>query len=296
MNPRRSLNAKTIALTSVTMAAFAANSLLGRGALAGERIDPASFAVIRVISGALTLYLIVAVRRGRPSGDWTGAWWLFAYMICFAFAYLSLSAGTGALILFGAVQITMFAAGLRAGETFGRVGWLGLGLAAGGLAYLVSPGVTAPPLVGAILMAVAGIAWGLYSLHGRGVANPLAATAGNFLRAAPLASLAWLPFLGGAHLSPSGVSLAIASGAIASGLGYAIWYKTLPRLKATSAATTQLSVPLIAAFGGVIFLGEGITRRLLIASIAVLGGIALVLTHRAPPPGPALAQKPDIDR
>jgi drug/metabolite transporter (DMT)-like permease len=161
VNALRSLNAKTIALTSVTMVAFAANSLLARGALAGERIDPASFAVIRVISGALTLYLIVAVlrgQRGRPGGDWTGACWLFAYMICFAFAYLSLSAGTGALILFGAVQITMFAAGLRAGETFGPVGWLGLGLAAGGLAYLVSPGVTAPPLVGAILMAVAGIA------------------------------------------------------------------------------------------------------------------------------------------
>ncbi|MGA7981484.1 MAG: DMT family transporter [Chromatiaceae bacterium] len=293
------MTAKVIALTSVTMIAFAANSLLARAALGEGNIDAASFAVIRVLSGAFALSLIVAATPSDSSaarGDWLGALWLFIYMICFAFAYLSLSAGTGALILFGAVQITMFAAGLRAGESFGPVGWLGLSLAGGGLAYLVSPGVTAPPLTGASLMTIAGIGWGLYSLRGRGVSNPLRATAANFVRAAPLASVAGLPFLGQVHLSVPGVVLAVTSGAIASGMGYAIWYATLPRLKATSAATIQLSVPVIAAFGGVAFLAERITMRLLVASIAVLGGIALVLTHRAPKQAAAAATAvPDRD-
>jgi drug/metabolite transporter (DMT)-like permease len=282
-----SLTANTVSLATVTMVAFAANSLLCRAALGEGAIDAGSFTVIRVFSGAIALALIVATLRSDSApagGDWLGAFWLFAYMICFSFAYLSLSAGTGALILFGAVQITMFAAGLRAGESFRPVGWLGLGLAAGGLAYLVFPGVTAPPLTGASLMAAAGAAWGFYSLRGRGVANPLRATAANFLRAAPMASIAGLPFLRSVHFSPHGVALAVASGAVASGLGYAIWYATLPRLKATSAATLQLSVPVIAAFGGVVFLSERISLRLLLSSVAVLGGIALVLAQRAAPP------------
>lgn len=266
------------------MLAFAANSLLCRMALGNELIDAASFTSVRVISGAVTLSLILLAcgqRVGGGTTDWRTIATLFTYMAFFSFAYLSLSAGTGALILFGAVQLTMFVFALREGEHFPPISWMGLALAILGLVYLVSPGLTAPDLSGAILMAVAGIAWGFYSLLGRSAANPLRATAKNFLYSAPLVVIVSLFFLDDMSLSSTGLALAVASGAVASGCGYVIWYAALPGLTATRAATVQLSVPAIAAFGGVLMLSEEITLRLLLASVATLGGVAIVLAQRA---------------
>jgi drug/metabolite transporter (DMT)-like permease len=276
---------RTALLTAAAMVAFAANSLLCRFALEQPaQIDAASFGSVRLVSGALMLALIVRLQSGPSAparADWPAAAMLFAYVACFSFAYLTLSAGTGALILFGAVQLTMLGTGLRAGERFGPLAWAGLVLAAGGLVYLVWPGLAAPPLAGAMLMTAAGIAWGGYSLRGRGQADPLRATAGNFMRAA-------LPALGlsvvaaaQAQASPSGIALAIASGALSSGLGYVIWYAALKGLTALRAASVQLSVPPIAALGGALWLGEALTARLLAGSVAILGGIALVLASRA---------------
>jgi drug/metabolite transporter (DMT)-like permease len=274
----------TALLTAAAMLAFAANSVLCRLALGQELIDAASFTSVRVLSGAVTLGALVLARRGalaRPAADWRSVLALLVYMAFFSFAYLSLSAGTGALILFGAVQLTMFIVGLRGGEPFPLLSWIGLALAAGGLVYLVAPGVTAPDPFGAVLMAVAGIAWGFYSLFGRSAEHPLEATAGNFVYCVPLVLLVSLWFLGDFHISMPGLVLAIASGAVASGIGYAIWYAALPGLTAMRAATVQLSVPAIAAFAGVALLSEEITLRLLIASAATLGGIAVVLAQRA---------------
>ncbi|WP_083685723.1 DMT family transporter [Massilia putida] len=268
------------------MAAFAANSLLCRAALSdtlrAAHIDPASFGAIRVTSGALVLACAMRL-RSRPAAapDWRAAVMLFAYVAAFSFAYLTLPAGTGALILFGAVQLTMFAAGLARGERFALAGWAGLALAAAGLVVLVLPGVAAPPPGGAALMAVAGAAWGAYSLRGRGVPDPLAATASNFLLALPLALLLGAVFVARAHADVAGVLLAIASGALTSGLGYVIWYAALRGLSALQAASVQLSVPVIAACGGTLWLDEAFTPRLAVAVVAILGGIALVLTDRA---------------
>ncbi len=284
MGSSRSIAPRTVLLTVVAMLAFAANSLLCRLALGQELIDAATFTTVRVVSGAVTLSLIVLF-RGRtqdPSrADWRSAAMLFTYMAFFSFAYLSLSAGTGALILFGAVQLTMFIFALREGEQFPLLSWAGLTLAILGLIYLVSPGLTAPDPVGAVLMAIAGIAWGVYSLLGRGSANPLEATARNFVYSVPLVFIVSLFFLGDLSSTFNGLSLAVASGAITSGCGYVIWYAALPGLTATRAATVQLSVPAIAAFGGVVMLSEQITLRLLLASAATLGGVAIVLAQRA---------------
>jgi drug/metabolite transporter (DMT)-like permease len=273
-------------LTALAMLAFAANSLLCRLALQQDRIDPASFGAIRLVAGALVL--AVAMRRKRQSsapGQWraqfTAAALLFAYVALFSFAYVSLAAGTGALILFGAVQLTMLGAGLLAGERFTPAGWMGLALALAGLATLLLPGAAAPSLRGAVLMAGAGVAWGGYSLRGRGAADPLAATAASFLRAAPLGVLLALGYAAHAHADACGVGLAVASGALSSGLGYVVWYAALRRLTAMQAATVQLSVPPLAAFGGVLLLGEALTLRLGLASLAILGGIALVLGSRS---------------
>ncbi|OOZ36340.1 DMT family transporter [Solemya elarraichensis gill symbiont] len=273
----------TAVQTSIAMIAFAANSLLCRLALRQELIDAASFATVRVISGALMLFLIVLPHwktNGRPETSWRSATMLFTYMAFFSFAYLSLSAGTGALILFAAVQLTMFTVAIRSGEQFPLLSWAGLALAVIGLIYLVSPGITAPDPLGALLMTVAGIAWGVYSLLGKGCPNPLAATANNFIYSVPLVIVVSFLFLGDLHISPEGLALAASSGAIASGLGYTIWYAALRGLKPTSAATVQLSAPVIAAFGGVLLLSEPITLRLILASTATLGGVAIVLTQR----------------
>ena len=277
--PRRA----TLVFTAAAMLAFAANSLLCRLALAGASIDPASFGALRVLAGALALALIVRWRAGAstaPGGDWLSAAMLFGYVAFFSFAYVSLPAGTGALILFGAVQLTMFGWALRRGERLALSAWGGLGLAAAGLVYLVLPGVSAPPLMSAVFMALAGAAWGAYSLRGRGKPDPLRATAGNFLRAAPMALILWLPFAGVAHADGAGVVLAVVSGALTSGVGYALWYTALRELTAMHAATVQLSVPLITAFGAVLLLAEPVTLRLVLASVAILGGIALVLARR----------------
>jgi len=273
----------TVLLTSITMVAFASNSLLCRLALQHAAIDAASFSSIRLVSGAVVLAVLARASAGRAAParvDWAAATMLFLYVAFFSFAYLTLSAGTGALILFGAVQLTMLAAGLRAGERFDALGWAGFALAAGGLVYLVSPGVTAPTPLGAALMTVAGVAWGVYSLRGRGLDNPLAATASNFLRAAPMALALSLLLYGRARASPAGILLALASGALTSGIGYVLWYAALKGLSAIRAAAVQLSVPPIAAFGAVLFLAEPLTARLAAASAAILGGIALVLASR----------------
>jgi len=274
---------RTLALTCVAMCAFAANSLLCRAALAAPLMDAASFTAVRLISGALLLFLLT-LRRAPDAPDvprdWLAAAMLFLYAVTFSFAYLSLSAGTGALILFGAVQLTMLAAGLRSGEQFPPVAWVGLALAVVGVVYLVAPGVRAPEPLGALLMATAGVAWGVYSLRGRGSPNPLGATARNFITSVPFAAVLVVVTLGFSHSSPRGMLLAAASGAITSGLGYVVWYAALRDLAATRASVVQLSVPVIAAAGGLLFLAEPITLRLVLSAAAVLGGIALVLTQR----------------
>jgi drug/metabolite transporter (DMT)-like permease len=279
----------TSSLTALALIAFAGNSVLCRLALGEAAIDPASYTAIRLISGALTLWLITVLihkgSRAGASGSWVAGGWLFLYAISFSFAYVSLSAGTGALILFAAVQFTMIAAGLRSGERPMGLEWCGLSIAVAGLIYLLFPGFTAPSLAGSLLMGVAGIAWGLYSLLGRGVSDPIQATANNFLRAAPLI-LFVAPFqLASLAVAPIGLIWAVLSGAITSGLGYVIWYAALTRLTATRAATVQLAVPVIAALGGVAFLSERITGRLLISTVAILGGIGLSLSARRAPPG-----------
>src|SRR5437870_11807497 len=210
-------------------------------------------------------------------GNWLSALALFAYTAAFSFAYVNLSAGTGALLLFGAVQATMILWGLHKGERLDAVQIVGLVVAVTGLVILVFPGLSAPPLIGSILMLSAGVAWGVYSLRGKGVQNPASVTAGNFVRAVPFSVVVWIFFLPWAHVDLAGVSYAVISGAIASGLGYVIWFSALPGLKAASAATVQLSVPVLAATGGILLLGESITLRYVLASVAVLGGIALVV-------------------
>ncbi len=275
-------SSRVFLFTAVAMIAFAGNSLLCRVALKQTQIDAASFTLIRIISGALCLGILVLIRKGtlRNAGSWTSALALFGYAALFSFAYLRLTAGTGALLLFGAVQATMIFWAFRKGEQLRLAQTAGLFLALAGLVALVFPGLTAPPLSAALLMLGAGIAWGIYSLRGKGGGDPLRATAGNFLRAVPLAVLLSFVVLSSANFDRAGIVYAIASGALASGIGYAIWYTALPALKSTGAATVQLSVPVLAAAGGIAFLGETITLRFALASIAVLGGIALVIVER----------------
>ena len=270
---------RIIILTLITMIAFSGNTLFCRMALKLTRIDAASFTAIRLVSGAATLWLIVSLFRGHKSGkgSWRSAVALFAYAIAYSYAYVTLPAAMGALLLFGAVQATMIGYGLSKGERLH--GWqiIGLLLALAGLVGLLLPGLTAPPLTGSILMLGSGVAWGVYSLRGRGAGDATRITAGNFLRAVPMAAAVSLITVNGATLDSAGVGYAVASGALASGVGYSIWYSVLPALRAASASTVQLSVPVITAVGGVLFLGEAVTLRLLLASAAILGGIALVI-------------------
>ena len=275
------LQARTTALTGLAMIAFACNSLLCRYALKHTAIDAGSFTVIRLAARAGMLWLIVQLRsRSRSgAGDWPSALALFAYAAGFSFAYASLPAATGALLLFGAVQVTMVGHGLWRGERLRGWQLAGFVLASAGLVGLLLPGLSAPPLQGALLMLGAGVAWGVYSLRGKGAGDATRVTAGNFLRTLPIALLL-LPWLA-RHmvLDPAGVLSALASGALASGIGYAIWYAALPSLRATTAATVQLGVPVLAAIGGVVLLAEPVSLRLGLASVAVLGGIALVVTQ-----------------
>jgi drug/metabolite transporter (DMT)-like permease len=288
---------RVMTLTTLALLAFAGNSVLCRLVLKEGSIDAASFTSIRMISGALMLWLIVLVHRrsARIGGNWWSALALFVYAAGFSFAYLSLPAALGALLLFGAVQATMIGYGIWMGEELRMLQRAGLALALVGLVVLLAPGLSAPPLWGSLLMAMAGIAWGIYSLLGKVVSDPLQVTAGNFLRTIPLVMLLMLfmqgrvllggdsfnhNFFGTAVLSSSGILYAVLSGALASGVGYTIWYGVLPALKATTAASVQLSVPVITAVGGVIFLSEALTLRLLLASVAILGGIALVIVKK----------------
>jgi drug/metabolite transporter (DMT)-like permease len=273
---------RVFVLTSLAMIAFAGNSLLCRMALRSSQIDPASFTSIRILSGAVVLFLVTRTRRVSTagSGDWLSALALFGYAAGFSYAYVDLPAGIGALLLFGAVQVTMVGYGLTTGERLVVRQSSGLVLALAGLVGLLLPGLSAPPPGGAALMIGAGVAWGIYSIRGKAKGDATCKTAGNFLRAAPLAlglNLAMLPSTRPATL---GITCAVASGALTSGIGYAIWYSAIRGLKATQAATVQLSVPVIAAVGGIVFLGETLSARLLVASMAILGGVALVVIDK----------------
>lgn len=275
---------KIIILTAIAMIAFAANSVLCRLALEGQHIDAASFTSIRLAAGTVALLGILLLRWPsfvirRP--NWMTIGSLFAYMACFSFSYQYLDTGSGALILFGAVQLTMISAALLAGEKLSLMSSSGLCVAVGGLLVLLFPGIAVPNPLGAMLMGIAGIAWGFYSLGGRGATDPTAATAANFLYALPIALTLSVLSFGSAAIEPYGVALSIVSGAITSGLGYTVWYQALPLLSATRAASVQLSVPAIAAIGGVLILSEPVTLRLVVATILLIGGISLVLWNRS---------------
>lgn len=273
---------RLLLLTLLTLTAFAANSVLCRLALFEERMDPALFTLLRLTSGALMLILLCRVRHQSPrQGDWGGALALIAYGAAFSFAYLTLTTGTGALLLFAAVQLSMLAPPLLRGESLPLRQWAGLLLAMAGLVLLLLPGIRAPDPLGAALMIGAGIAWACYTLRASRFADPIAANAGHFLRASLPAALLYL-LLGRLEASPAAIGYALASGALASGLGYALWYLVLPQLGRTLAASVQLLVPLLAALAGIIWLDESWSLRLLLSSLGILGGIALVITGRPP--------------
>lgn len=273
---------RIIVLTAIALLAFAANSVLARLALADGAIDAASYTGIRLASGAALLYVLLLWGPGtggprKMGGSWSGASSLFSYAIFFSIAYLMLGAGMGALILFASVQMSMLGWAVLKGDRPGLIEWAGIGLAVASLVYLVSPGLAAPHPLGTLLMALAGASWAAYSLIGRGSRFPLADTTGNFVRCVPVAvALAGFGLVS-VPVSTEGVAYAVASGTIASGLGYAVWYLALPALSRVQASTVQLTVPAIAAAGGVLFIGETITARLALASIGILGGVAVAL-------------------
>lgn len=275
------MNIRLILLTLLAMVAFASNSLLCRVALKQTSIDPTLFFTIRLVSGALMLWLVMNARQPtqKIEGSWRAALALFIYAAAFAYAYVNIPAGTGALLLFASIQITMILYGLIKGERLTFWQTIGVCLAFGGLVALMLPRVESPPLFSAALMIGSGIAWGAYSLLGRGAKNPIAATAGNFIRSAPMALVGLLLalLLSSIHMDWSGIGYAIASGAITSGLGYVLWYAVLKDLKVTQAATVQLSVPVITAFGGVLLLNESITNVLIFSSLAIILGVLLVI-------------------
>jgi drug/metabolite transporter (DMT)-like permease len=271
----------TSLLTVLAVVSFAANSILCRMALGEATLDPISFTSIRLVSGAAALVLVnaaLAPRRSWRQGDFYSASMLFLYAIAFSLAYVRLPAATGALILFGAVQLTMFSAAVKSGERPSLRQWLGVFMALGGLVWLLSPGLSAPPPLGAGLMGLAGLCWGIYSLRGANRGDPLAVTTDNFLRSVPFILVVSLAMLRGAHISPYGAVLAASSGALASGVGYAIWYAALRRITKTEAALVQLCVPVIASLGGVMFLAEAISARWFGAALLILSGVGVGVT------------------
>lgn len=277
---------RTVGLTLLVLLAFAGNSVLCRAALGDAAIDAASFTILRLVAGAVALSLLcrdsapsaraALAERNGPS-RWGSAIALFVYAAAFSFAYVSLETGTGALILFATVQLTMLGWALVRGERISPMEWLGIALAIGGFVYLMLPGASAPPVLGACLMAIAGIGWGAYTLRGRGSPNPLSDTKSNFVLSLPLAALLALVTIGRHELSGPGVALAITSGALTSGVGYTLWYTAMRGLTTTSAAVVQLAVPVIAAAGGIVFVNESLSARLLVSATLILGGIALVV-------------------
>lgn len=293
---------RTILFTALALVAFAFNSILCRLALRGEEADAAGFTAVRLASGAVALIVISwLVSRPKPQksqvasdsnslgtwdiglgtlGSWASAFFLFAYAVCFSFAYLGLTTGTGALILFGAVQMTMIAAAIFKGERPNVIEWCGLVVAVGGLVYLVLPGLASPPLISSVLMAVAGMSWGVYTLRGRSGGVPLANTTGNFVRSLPIVLILIAISLPNIHLSTRGIVLAVLSGAVASGVGYSFWYAALAYHTAMRAAVLQLPVPLLTALGGILLLGEAASARLFVASALILGGIGLTIFGR----------------
>ncbi len=275
---------KTIILTSLALIAFAANSVLCRLALGENAIDASNFTVIRLLSGVIVLLTIIKLRRnktGSPTkGSWFASFMLFLYAITFSFAYITLETGTGALILFGSVQITMILLSLLSGTRLHFTEWAGVAVAFSGFVYLILPGVTTPSAIGFLLMTVAGIAWGIYTLMGRGSKNALMDTAYNFFRTVPFVVILAVVAMKNANFSSEGILLAAISGGVTSGIGYAIWYVALGGLSATQAAVLQLSVPVIAALGGIIFVSEIVTVRLMVSATMVLGGILLVVLGR----------------
>lgn len=275
---------RTLAATVVALVAFAANSVLGRVALGESAIDAASYSTIRLASGAAMLWLTSAALDRKSAserhGDWTSAGLLFLYAAPFSFAYLTLSTGTGALILFGAVQSVMLLVALLSGERPHVLEWLGWFAAVSGLVYLLFPGLSAPSPIGSALMAVAGTAWGLYTLRGRRSVDPVGVTTGNFVRSVPFAAVLSLVTWPSASVSWKGAVIALLSGAVTSGIGYVVWYQALRGLTATRAAIVQLSVPVLAAVGGVAFLSETVTPRLLLSTVMILGGVGLATVSR----------------
>ena len=275
---------KPLVFTTLALIAFAANSVLCRLALGERAIDAAGFTSIRLLSGAIVLLCILKLRgnknRSSTKGSWSAAFMLFLYAATFSFAYLTLNTGTGALILFGSVQITMILRSHLSGNRLILVEWAGVVVAFSGIVYLLLPGVSAPSLTGFSLMTLAGIAWGLYTLKGRGSTNPLSDTSYNFLRSVPFVILLGLFFLHEAHITRQGIILAAISGGITSGIGYTLWYIALRGLSATQAAVVQLSVPIIAGFGGVVFVSEQISLRLTLSALLTLGGILMVILGR----------------
>jgi drug/metabolite transporter (DMT)-like permease len=273
--------ARTVALAATALSCFAANSLLCRAALGAGRTDPATFTAVRLVSGAVALAGLLALGRRRPAGgSWGSALALFAYAAPFSIAYVRIGAGIGALVLFALVQATMVGYGVATGARLGARGWAGVALATAGLAWLTLPGAGAPDPVGVVLMAIAGTAWGIYSIRGRRAVDPLATTADQFVRAAPLGLAFVAVEAGAARADTAGIVLAAASGALASGMGYAAWYAVLPALGAARAGTLQLAVPVLASVGAVALLGERLTFRLVGAGLAILVGVALSVTAR----------------
>ena len=279
----------TLLYTALALIAFAGNSILCRLALGEQSIDAASFTIIRLGSGILMLMAIMQItamgktqslRDSTAKGSWKASLMLFLYAVCFSYAYISLETGVGALILFGAVQITIILIGIHAGNKLNALEWAGVFIAFGGFIYLVLPGLATPSLWGFVLMLIAGIAWGLYTLAGKSSQNPLADTAFNFLRTAPFVVVLGIITLSSAHITAQGIILAVLSGAVASGLGYTIWYMALKGITALQAAVLQLLVPVIAAAGGILFADETLTLRLILSGLAILGGILLVILGR----------------
>ncbi|HEU5180537.1 MAG TPA: DMT family transporter [Candidatus Polarisedimenticolia bacterium] len=274
---------RTLFHGGLAMLAFAANSVLCRVALRQELIDPAAFSTIRIAAGAAMLLLVGARGSGPflPSrGSFLTSGLLVLYVVPFSFSYVVLTTGTGALILFGCVQITMLLGALRSGERIVPAQWAGLAVALAGLVLLALPTLATPSLPAALLMALAGVAWGLYSWRGRKSADPLAATTANFVGALPLVLIAAAAARGSLHFSAWGVALSAFSGAVTSGLGYVAWYAALRRLTGLQASVIQLGVPVLAALGGVIFLAESVSARLILATLLVLGGIALAVVGK----------------